>query len=72
MKALDQLDMFEKGSVEENQELQLIHELAEQQSNLRKGLFSRFQDHNDRLRVLETMVLDLAQMIKFYEEKKAG
>jgi hypothetical protein len=64
--------MFESQSVEEKKELQLIFELATQQENLRKGLFGRFQEHNDRLRVLETMVLDLAQMLKFYEEKKAG
>ena len=65
-----QLDMFEELSFVERVEFQKIHEIEVQQSNLRKGLFRRYNEHSTRIQKLEEMLGELTIMLKGEEERK--
>lgn len=68
----DQLDLFSAQSVEKSAEMEMLLDLESQQDNLRRGIFRRYHEHNERLRTLETMVLDLVQILKYYENSARG
>lgn len=63
----EQLDLFETYSVEKSAEMEMLLDLESQQDNLRRGIFRRYNEHNERIRTLEQMVLDLVQILKYYE-----
>ena len=65
-----QLDMFEELSFVERMEFQKIHEIEVQQSNLRKGLFRRYNEHSKRIQKLEEMLGELTIILKLDEERK--
>lgn len=67
-----QLDLFDAQTVEKSVEMEMILHLEEQQDNLRKGIFRRYHEHHSRIKTLETMILELAQLIKFYEDRQAS
>lgn len=65
-----QLDMFD-GSVSEDMFHSIkILEIEQTQDRLRKGIFMRYQDHNDRIEALERMLQELAGMVKVSEQRE--
>jgi len=67
-----QLDLFENQSVEKSAEMEMLLDLETQQDNLRRGIFRRYHEQHERIKKLETMVLELSQILKFYEMKEVA
>lgn len=67
-----QLDFFSNQSVEKSAEMEMLLELESQQDNLRRGIFRRYHEHQERIKTLEGMVLELIQILKFYEAERVG
>ena len=68
----NQLDLFENQSVEKSAEMEMILDLETQQDNLRRGIFRRYHEQHERIKKLETMVLEITQILKFYEMKEVA
>ena len=63
----EQLDLFSAQSVEKSAEMEMLLDLESQQDNLRRGIFRRYHEHQERIKTLEGMVLELVQILKYYE-----
>lgn len=64
---MNQLDLFAQQSVEKSAEMEMLLHLEEQQDNLRRGLFRRYNEHQERIKTLEGMLMELVQILKYYE-----
>jgi len=69
---MTQLDLFDTHSVEKSAEMEMLLHLEEQQDNLRRGIFRRYNEQQSRIRTLETLVFELAQILKYYEMKEVS